>query len=327
MDVMLKNVGLERKPCAIAIFAARETLSELMATLRAVLSAVHKPVVIDLLINGNEPLALAVGEQLATSHLDDSMSAVRVWLIALGDKAHAWNQYIHFIWPGEGTTFFLDGYVQPDRNAFELLETSLLASSQALGATGVPRSGRSAQRLRKEMIQEGGIHGNLFCLSDETVRRLMEIGFKLPLGMYRTDSTLGAILMFNLDPANNDWDQARILVNQEVTWATKKRNWWRFSDLKDQGKRILRQAQGVLENRAVRQHLAIRRAPPAELPETAAELVLDWVAHYPDEAHKISERNLFLYKYALSKFRQPRNWQAADITPRLVHAENNNQAL
>ena len=322
MDVMLKNAGSGGNPCSIAIFAARESLSELVATLSAVLSAIHKPVVIDLLINGNEPLALAVAEQLATSPVDDSMPAVRVWFIALGDKAHAWNQYIHFIWPGEGTTFFLDGYVHPDRNAFELLETSLLASSQALGATGVPRAGRSAQRLRKEMTQQGGIHGNLFCLHDETVRLIIKTGFKLPLGMYRTDATLGAVLMFNLDPAHNDWDPKRILVNQDVSWATKRRDWWRFSDLKDQAKRVLRQAQGVLENRAVRQHLAIRRAPPADLPETAAELVLDWVTHYPDEARKISGRNVLLYKYALNKFRRPRNWQAADMAPRLVFARN-----
>jgi len=106
--------------------------------------------------------------------------------------------------------------------------------------------GRSELRLRQEMIQQGGIHGNLFCLKNETVRQIIEIGFKLPLGIYRTDATLGAVLFFNLDPKNNDWDPARILVNQFVSWSTKKRNWWRFSDLKDQAKRMLRQAQGVL---------------------------------------------------------------------------------
>jgi len=148
----------------------------------------------------------------------------------------------------------------------------------------------------------------------------MEICFvKLALGIYRTDSTLGAVLKFNLDPAHNDWDPTRIVVNQEASWSTRKRNWWRFSDLKNQAKRILRQAQGSLENRAVRQHLAIRRASPADLPETATELVMDWVANCPDEARKISRRNFFRYQYALKKFRQPRNWEAADVLPRLVH--------
>jgi len=234
------------KHWSIAVFAARETLPELMATLGSVLSAVHKPAVIDLLINGNEQLAISVAERIASIPMNGGTSTVRVWFITLGDKGHAWNQYIHFIQPDGQVVFFLDGYVHPDCDAFDYLGTSLLESSQALGATGLPRMGRSALRLRQEMIQQGGIHGNLFCLKDETVRRIVEVGFRLPLGIYRTDPTLGAALMFNLDPAHNDWDPARIPVNQYVSWSTKKRNWWRFSDLKDQAKRMLRQAQGVL---------------------------------------------------------------------------------
>lgn len=293
-----------------------------MATFEAVLSAQHKPAVIDFLINGNEQLAVSVAERIASIPIDDGMSTVRVWFIALGDKGHAWNQYIHFIQPGGKVVFLLDGYAHPDRNAFDQLETVLSASSHALGATGVPRTGRSALRLRNEMIQKGGIHGNLVCLKAETVRQIVEIGFKLPLGIYRTDSTLGAVLKFNLDPAHNNWDPTRILVHQEASWSTRKKNWWRLSDLKDQAKRILRQAQGLLENRAVRQHLAIRRASPADLPRTAAELVLDWVANYPDEARKISRRNFFRYQYALKQFRRPRNWEEANIPVRLLYAKN-----
>jgi hypothetical protein len=306
---------------SIAVFAARETLPEMMATLDSVLTAARKPAVIDLLINGNEQLAISVAERIASRPMNGGTSTLRVWFITLGDKGHAWNQYIHFIQPRGQVVFFLDGYVHPDCEAFDYLGTSLLESSKALGATGLPRMGRSALRLRQEMIQHGGIHGNLFCLKGETVRRIVGIGFRLPLGIYRTDPTLGAALMFNLDPAHYDWDPARILVNPYASWSTKKRNWWRFSDLKDQAKRMLRQAQGVLENRAVRQHFAIRHASPADLPKTAAELVLNWVANYPGEARKISRRNLFLYQYTLNKFRQPRNWEAADVPPRLIHTQ------
>lgn len=307
---------------SIAIFAARETLPDLLLTLEAALSAVSKPAVIDLLINGNETLAIAVSEHLASNSSGNGMSTVRVWSITLGDKAHAWNQYVHSIWPCGKVTFFMDGYVQPDRNALKLLDASLLASSQALGATGVPRIGRSAQYLRKVMIQQGGIHGNLFCLSQETIRRIRNVGFKLPLGIYRTDATLAAALMFNLDPAHNEWDSTRIQVQPDASWSTRKRDWWRFSDLKDQAKRIMRQTQGTLENRAVRQHMAISRRSPAELPDTVAELVFDWIKNNPLDAHEVAKGNMF-YKYTLKKLGHSRNWQAADIPPQLMCTRNN----
>lgn len=307
---------------SIAVFSARETLPDLISTLDAALSAVSKPALIDLLINGNETLAVAVSEHLASHSSGNGMSTIRVWSIALGDKAHAWNQYIHSIWSGGRVTFFMDGYVHLDRNALELLETCLFGSSKALGATGVPRTGRSAQRLRKAMIQQGGIHGNLFCLNQETIRRIRRIGFKLPLGIYRTDATLAAALRFNLDPAHNEWNSARIQVEPSASWSTRKRDWWRFSDLKDQAKRIMRQIQGALENRAVRHHLAISRRSPAELPDTAAELVFAWIKSDPLDARKIAKGNLF-YKYTLKKLGQPRNWQAANIPPQLMCTRNN----
>lgn len=318
---MLNNRAIEVLPWSIAIFAARETPEELMLTLGMVLSAASKPAQIDLVINGNEALAAAIAERISTNVSTGGMSSVRVWFLALGDKANAWNQYVYSIWPGGEITFFVDGYVHPDGNAFGLLESCLLEPSQALGATGVPGGGRSARHLREKMIKEGGIHGNLFCLKKETVERITESGFRLPLGLYRTDGTIGAALRFNLDPANNEWEPARIRVQPDASWSTKKRNWWRLSDSISQVKRMLRQAQGAFENRAVRQHCAIRRAPVSDLPPTAAELVLNWARDCPDDAREIENRN-FLYQRALKNLKRPRNWDAANIPPKLLHIQD-----
>jgi len=317
---MIKNMECEDRSWTIAIFAARETLDELMQTLDCVLTTITRTAKIDLLINGNEPLALSIAEHLRSRSLDHGMSIVRVWSIALGDKAHAWNQYVHSIWPGGPATFFMDGYVRPDRSAFALLERSMLDSPNALAATGAPRTGRSSQKLREEMARQGGLHGNLHCISLVAMKQIREIGFKLPLGLYRTDSTIGAALIFGLDPARNDWVPSRIQVQFDATWTTEKRHWWRLSDLKAQAKRMLRQAQGTLENRAVREHFAIRRDSVANLPETAADLVLGWVKHCPNEAHSLVRRNL-LFGYALRNISQPRNWQAANTSPKLIHIQ------
>ncbi len=307
-------------PWSIAIFAARESLAELMLTLNSTLSAISRSATVDLVINGNPSLAQDCAAQLrqGTGLAENSLARVRVWFIEMGDKAHAWNQYLEVIWPGTEIAFFMDGYVRPDGDAFERLEAGLQTSPLALGATGIPRMGRTAGKLREAMLRQGGIHGNLYCLRRDTVRRIVDSGFRLPRGIYRTDSALGAALKFNLDPAANEWNPARIRVQPDASWATPVRHWWSLSDLKSQFKRTLRQMQGDLENRAVRQHFAVERRAVDTLAPTAAELVCNWVARHPDEAKKMARRSFF-YRSTLNKLRQPKDWQAAQIPPRLLY--------
>ena len=47
----------------------------------------------------------------------------------------------------------------------------------------------------------------------------------------------------------------------------------------------------MLENRAVRQHLAVERRKPEALPRTAHTLVMDWVEQHPGEARALFRRH------------------------------------
>lgn len=302
---------------AVAIFASRETPEELLATLEATLAAARKPALIDILINGNETLAAAFSKPLAGALRGRNGATVRVWSIGVGDKANAWNQYVHRIWSAGTSVFFLDGYVHPDPDALALLEAGMESSPDVLGATGIPRAGNSAARQRRQMLEKGGLHGNLYCLRRETMEVIKKTPFRLPLGIYRGDSILGAALKFNLDPAHNEWKPERVQVNPEAGWSTRTKNWWRLSDIKSQIKRILLQARGDLENRAFRHSFAIKRSPLPELPRTASALVLSWAASCPDDARLIIRRNLFS-GWALKKLKKPRDWEGANDAPRLV---------
>jgi hypothetical protein len=73
---------------------------------------------------------------------------LRIWSIPLGDKANAWNQYIHHLWAGQELVFFIDGYVRLNSDAIELLGGAVQSDPQALGGSGVPTVGRSARALR-----------------------------------------------------------------------------------------------------------------------------------------------------------------------------------
>lgn len=169
----------------VAIIAARESLPTLCATLRATLSAANPLTTVDIIINGNPKLADEIALFCASDH---SIAAtpgpfIRVWEIGVGDKANAWNQYIERIWPRARVTFFIDGYARPQPESLGKLAEAMASDSGLLAATGVPSVGRTAAALRQEMLESGGIHGNLFALGGSTVHDLLALKFRLPLGI------------------------------------------------------------------------------------------------------------------------------------------------
>lgn len=301
---------------SIALFAARETPAVLAASVRAAMAAcAGRTATVDVLINGNAELADAFAK-LAADWSQDGCT-LRVWSIAAPDKAHTWNEYVHRIWDTGGIAFFIDGYAQVRRDALAAMERRLAATPSALGATGVPSCGRSAARLREQMLREGGIHGNLYAVSPEGMLAIRAAGFRLPLGLYRTDPLLSSVLKFRLDPATHTWEHGRVAVEPDATWDVAGISRLTIGNLSGQFKRMLRQAQGDLENRAAREHLAVKRLAPQLLPATARDLITGWLDAQPAQARALfMKRPLCLY--AARKARKARDWSSTRVAPALV---------
>ena len=304
---------------AVAIFTARETPAVLEATVRAAIAAcAHRQATIDVLINGNETLSTqftALASTIATNNC-----ALRVWFIAAPDKAHTWNEYIHRIWDTNSTTFFIDGYVHVKPEAFANINARLLATPEALAASGVPTCGRSAKRLREQMLRDGGLHGNLYAITVDGMNLLRNKAFRLPLGLYRNDGMLGSSLAFRLDPANG-WEKNTVVV-AEATWDVDGISDLSYRNIVGYLKRSLRQAQGVLENRAIREHMAIQRLPPQNLPVTAQEMANSWLKAQPEQARALFLRQP-LCLYAARQLRLPRNWAKTQVAPVLLCCNGN----
>jgi hypothetical protein len=303
------------EPRSIAIIASREDFATLKNCIASVIQACKdQAAVIDVLVNGNSQLA----QHLAKATLDcPQHCTLRLWSIQQGDKAHAWNEYVHRIWPGTGDAFFLDGYVEVEPDAFDALDHALLAAPDAWGATGVPTSGRSAADLRARMLREGGFHGNLNAIREHVIQKMRASAIRLPLGLYRTDSLTGALLMFGLDSAAHKWDRQRIAVVPDAAWKVRSLGRITCKNILSQWKRLLRQAQGELENRAVREHLAVKRLAPNLLPGTSQALVNGWIAAQPAQARQLFRKRP-LCAYAAWRLRAPRDWSAAAASPELV---------
>lgn len=304
---------------AVAIFAARESAANLEDAIEAIArAATGKACRIDVLVNGNPALADELARRLLKgSGASRAGLCIDVWFLEVGDKAQTWNAYVHRLDQGSELTFFVDGYVRVAQNALAELCSGLKEAPGALAATGVPSCGASAARQAASMLRSGGIHGNLFVLPRFTMDEIRRRGIKLPMGLYRTDSLIGAILNFAFEPAAKSWDPARIKVQASATWQITPLRWWHPGDIRTHLKRLGRQSQGVLENLAVSDHLGRRRQAPESLPATARELVLQWWhGGKGPKWHQFLRHPSWLM--ALRRFRAIRDWSKADLAPRLV---------
>ena len=264
----------------VAIRSSREPWPELKACIEAALAGVGPPRCVDVVVNGNpglaEVAANALKEEPVVAH------RLRVWSIDMGDKANAWNMLVHSLAAAERGCFFLDGYVRVQPGALQHMVDALRARPQCLAAAAVPSMGRSAAKLRHEMTTEGGLHGNLFALTAGTMTTLRERDIRIPVGMYRTDAALGAMLAFGLDPAVHEWQPLQqICLAAEATWSVPPTTWANVRHVLTHWKRVRRQARGHLENMAVRHHLAVCGRRPEALGRHIREVVDTWKREAP----------------------------------------------
>ena len=310
----IKNKPVEHR-LALVIFTARESLDVLIPSLEAAIRATNDNTVIDVLVNGNQALADSLKRWKISHITSNNNKRIRIWAIKTGDKANAWNQYFHKIWSGEELAFFSDGYVSLQENSIGLLSEAVLENEQALGGTGVPTTGQTARHLAKKMLGEGGFHGNFCCVRGSAIAEIRQRNFRIPLGLYRTDSLLGAVLTFGFDPAKNTWNPRRIHVHPQATWITPPKHWWRYQEWMAFTKRRIRQAKGILENAAIRDHLAGRKQPPETLQKTATELVNEWMKRCPREAQATISHNP-LTRLVLSSYTRSESWVESDLIPK-----------
>lgn len=278
---------------SLVVFASRESADALDATLRSAIAAATPGMVIDVLVNGNPELSRRAAQELAPRLPPLAPgSRLRIWSIAFGDKSNAWSRYLHDVWAGEPLAFFIDGYVRLVPGALQRLGDAVLADEQVLGGSGVRDDGRPQDG---PAVRPGGFNGNLCCMKARAVQEFRRQGISLPAGLYRGDAVIGALLLYDMDPVHTNWADRRIVVHRQALYTTDDKRWWRWRDLVAAGKRVLRQAKGELENRAVRGHMTLRKRPPHLLAPTARELVLRWAAEFPGEFRATLRRSPLSY--------------------------------
>ena len=166
----------------------------------------HRQLQIYVLANGCSDGTEQLASEYARSHPN-----VHLVRIPIGDKANAWNHFVHVIAPADELVFFMDGDVEALPGAFDALGNALSVDQYANAVSALPASGRGRRRYAAQFSSERGIWGNLYCLRGSFVRRLREMNVRIPIGLIGEDGLVAALVKWDLEP-RRPWDPARVAV-------------------------------------------------------------------------------------------------------------------
>lgn len=180
---------------SVVLFAHNEAAA-ITGAINAVRKAGLRPTdTLTVLINGStdQTLALVQAEALR----DPRIIAVN---IALGDKANAWDVYVHRLGdPGADMHIFIDGDVRISPGALDHIEQTMQTHPAALAIATLPRGGRQAVTWAARIMANSGLPGNFYALPGPVFRRLQG-QIWLPVGFMGDDSLLRWLLLRDLDP-------------------------------------------------------------------------------------------------------------------------------
>jgi hypothetical protein len=198
---------------------------------------------------------LLLGEERAAAALAGRLGgAVGCSLYALpqGDRANAWNQYVHALRPRAAMHVFVGDHAAIGAEALHALAAALAAEPMAEAATALPSHGPQVAARRARLRQGGRLHGTLHALRGSFVEGLAAEGLRLPVGLER----IGPVLARRLGD--------RITVAEGASWRPLPQR------LGEGWRRRLRAARARIEEAAL--------AGKESLPEFALPALRDWLA-------------------------------------------------
>lgn len=214
---------------------------------------------------------------------------VKLISIALADKCGAWNYYVHNVipaeCPGRPIFFFMDGDSRAVRGSFAAMAKALHAAPYANAASAVPATGRNMNHYRDEILSSRGQVGNLYALRGGVVERIQKLSARLPIGLEGDDGLIGALIKWDLDPANNEFDDRRIVACADAAFEfdplspLRKRDWMTY------WKRMVRYGRRryefeLLGPLLIKKGLAAMPRDISELYTDGASLRLNWEGVY-----------------------------------------------
>lgn len=195
---------------------------------------------------------------------------VRVVELPRGDKANAWNTYIHDHAVDSPIHFFMDADVETEPTALRRLAAELHGPVAAVGA--VPANGRDRGAAIARMITQGRVAGGLYALSGEFVADLRRRGLRLPWGWIGEDFLISWIAKGGWWLATCHQPSERLVVVPGARYHFRPLSRRRLGDMRIYARRLVRYELRSRQCRAL-----LERPAELGLPKEVAELY----AHAP----------------------------------------------
>ena len=254
----------------VAVFAHNEARN-IIACLDSLRAAAGHATECYVLANACTDRTEALVREYSASH-----PGVQLVSIALGDKANAWNVFVHAVAPrGAAHYFFIDGDVRATPGSLDALAQALALHPQANGASALPRSGRGVAAFQRDMLRDNGIAGNLYGLRGSFVERIRAQAIRMPVGTIGEDALMGAMLKWDLR-GDARWDNARVVVAREAGFAFDSVSPWLPREWKKYFRRRVRYSVRGYQNRMLGR--AIQPGGFEALPQHVRDLYL----RYPE---------------------------------------------
>jgi glycosyltransferase involved in cell wall biosynthesis len=254
----------------VAVFAHNEARN-IIACLDSLQAASHHPIECHVLANACSDRTESLVSEYAVRHPN-----VRQHVIALGDKANAWNRFVHdFAHQGAPHYFFIDGDVRATPGALDAMMQTLLQHPQANGVSALPKSGRGVEAFQSDMLKNNGVAGNLYGLRGAFIERIRLQAIKMPIGTIGEDALIGAMLKWDLR-GDTRWDNSRVVVAQAAGFEFDSVSPWLPREWKKYFRRRVRYSLRGYQNKMLGR--AIQPAGFIALPSE----VRDLYARYPE---------------------------------------------
>ncbi len=251
-------------PWPVAVFAHNEARN-IIACLDSLQAAASHPLACHVLANACTDRTEALVREYAADHPN-----VHLVSIALGDKANAWNVFVHEVASRNAAAcFFIDGDVRAIPGSLDAMAQALVEHSQANGVSALPQSGRGVAAFQRDMLRDNGVAGNLYGLRGSFVERIRTQAIKMPIGTIGEDALMGAMLKWDLR-GDTRWDNSRVVVAREAGFAFDSVSPWLPREWKKYFRRRVRYSVRGYQNKMLGQ--AIQPAGFTALPHHVREL-------------------------------------------------------
>lgn len=227
--------AVDREVC-VAIFAYNEQ-SSIVASIESVLKSAENAVAgeriqVVVLVNGcTDHTAARVAE---FGRRDDR---VRLQVIEVGDKANAWNTYVHELAQLDNDNrlhVFMDGDVTctPDAISAMVKAARQAPAANAVATLPAPGIGRNRQLNVQLYDQDGAIFGNLYGLTSDFLRRVRERQIRIPRGAVGEDAIVTEMIAHDLSRKNSYDNRLAVCAAEPAGFVYPRLSPWRLRDIR-----------------------------------------------------------------------------------------------